>query len=48
MSGLSRLQRLLIVIPADEKACSLETDDAMIGRKSRARDAQTGCRVAFR
>ena len=32
MSGLSLLRRLLIVIPADENARSLETDDAMTGR----------------
>jgi hypothetical protein len=32
MSGLSRLRRLLIVIPAEEKARSLETDDAIMGR----------------
>ena len=31
MSPFSRLQRLLIVIPAAEKARSLETEDAMIG-----------------
>jgi uncharacterized membrane protein len=44
---LSRLRRLVIVIPADENARSLDTDDAIIGRISRARDAQTSYRVAF-
>jgi hypothetical protein len=38
---------LLIVIPADENARSLETDDAMMARWSRARDAHTGYRCAF-
>ena len=47
MSGLSQLRCLVIVIPADENARSLETDDAIIGSISRARDAQTSYRVAF-
>lgn len=42
MSPLRQLQHLLIVIPADEKTHSLDTDDAMIGKKSLANDAQTG------
>ena len=32
MSPLSQFQRLLMVIPADEKALLLETDDAMMAR----------------
>jgi len=32
MSPLSRLRRLLIVIPVEENARSLETEDAMIAR----------------
>jgi len=32
ISPLSQFRRLLIVIPADEKALSLETDDAMMDR----------------
>jgi len=47
MSGLSWLQCLQIVIPADKNACSLDTDDAMTGRWSQARDAQMGYRFAF-
>lgn len=47
MSGFSQLRRLLMVIPADENARSLETDDAMMGSISRARDAQTSYREAF-
>ena len=42
MSALSRFQHILIVILADENACLLETDDAMIDRKSQASEAQTG------
>jgi hypothetical protein len=38
MSGLSRLRRLLMVTPAEEKARSLETDEAIMDRKSRAID----------
>src|SRR5882757_3587970 len=36
--------RLLIVIPADKKALSLDTDVAMTERKLRASEAQTGYR----
>jgi len=32
ISALSRLQHLLMVIPADENVCLLETDDAITGR----------------
>jgi hypothetical protein len=32
MSAFNRLWRLLVVIPAEENARSLETDDAMTGR----------------
>ena len=42
MSGFSQLWCLVIVIPADENVHSLETDDAIIGSISHARDAQTG------
>jgi hypothetical protein len=41
MSGFSQLQCLLMVIPADENARSLETDDAMMGSISCTRDTQT-------
>jgi hypothetical protein len=36
-----------MVIPADENAHSLETDDAMMGSISHTRDAQTLYREAF-
>jgi hypothetical protein len=42
MSGFKRLRRLLMVIPAEEKARSLDTEDDMTARLSRASDAQTG------
>jgi hypothetical protein len=32
MSLSSRLHHLQIVIPAEEKACSLDTEDAMMAR----------------
>jgi len=47
MSSLSQLQHLWIVIPIDENVCSLKTDDAMIGRYSQVRNAQTGYRFEF-
>ena len=47
MSGFNQLWHLLMVIPADENAPLLETDDAMMWSISHARDAQTSYREAF-
>jgi hypothetical protein len=42
MSGFRQLHHLLIVIPADEKARSLDTEVAITERKSRASEAHIG------
>jgi hypothetical protein len=42
VAGFSDLRRLLMVMPAAEKARSLYTEDAMMDKKSPASEAQTG------
>jgi hypothetical protein len=42
MSVFSRFRHLLIEIPADENAHPLDTEEAIIERKSLASAAQTG------